>query len=315
MYKWHLALAGDAILSKEAKKKYFTPYVPEGLRAQSFYAYGWAVFTTPRKTRLIAHSGSNGIFAADFRRYVDENVVVFAASNAEVSAIDLSAQLARIVFGMDYVMPPPVVAVDSAVRARYAGTYQFPSGEQIVVSVEGEGLKISASGGETFALLNSLAPAGSARFADIEARTRALVEASAKGDYKPMHEAFGSRIPLAEVEAMESNLWQERRRRYGELKRTEILGSASRGRGVATFVRLDFEHGMQFLRYMWDGGVLAGARTLPKPPEAVFLPQSASEFASFNLRDPSPVHIRFDVSVDGSVTGLTLAGMTAKKIN
>jgi len=37
MYKWHVALAGEAILSKAAKKKYYEPYVAEGPRALSFY--------------------------------------------------------------------------------------------------------------------------------------------------------------------------------------------------------------------------------------------------------------------------------------
>jgi CubicO group peptidase (beta-lactamase class C family) len=36
LYKWHLALKGDKILSKEAKKKIFTPYLND-------YGYGWDV--------------------------------------------------------------------------------------------------------------------------------------------------------------------------------------------------------------------------------------------------------------------------------
>jgi CubicO group peptidase (beta-lactamase class C family) len=107
MYKWHLALGGDKILSEEAKNVDYTPHVPEGEGADSYYGYGWAIFTTPRNTRLIAHNGGNMIFAADFLRYVDEDVVIIIMSNtAGKSAIRVSHDIARIVFGYDYKLPP-----------------------------------------------------------------------------------------------------------------------------------------------------------------------------------------------------------------
>ncbi|UCE04600.1 MAG: beta-lactamase family protein, partial [bacterium] len=110
MYKWHIALGGEKILSEEAKKAYYTPHVPEGEGADSYYGYGWAIFTTPRNTRLIAHNGGNMIFAADFRRYVDEEVVIIIMSNiAGKSAIRISPDIARIVFGYEYKLPPEKV--------------------------------------------------------------------------------------------------------------------------------------------------------------------------------------------------------------
>lgn len=107
MYQWHLALQGDKILSDVAKQAFYTPYVSEGEDANSYYGYGWAIFTTPRNTRLIAHNGGNMIFAADFLRYVDEDVVIIIMSNTtEKSAIRISPDIARIVFGYDYQLPP-----------------------------------------------------------------------------------------------------------------------------------------------------------------------------------------------------------------
>jgi CubicO group peptidase (beta-lactamase class C family) len=52
LYKWHQALEGEAILSKEAKAKIFTPHVAEDEEGRSHYGYGWAIFKTPRGTRL-----------------------------------------------------------------------------------------------------------------------------------------------------------------------------------------------------------------------------------------------------------------------
>ena len=41
MYKWHLALLGETILSEEAKILYTFPHVKEDNGASSFYGYGW----------------------------------------------------------------------------------------------------------------------------------------------------------------------------------------------------------------------------------------------------------------------------------
>lgn len=76
LYKWHQALAGEKVLSKEAKERFFTPHI-----ADAHYGYGWVFSKTPRNTSLIWHDGINKVFNAHFRRYVDENVVVIIATN------------------------------------------------------------------------------------------------------------------------------------------------------------------------------------------------------------------------------------------
>jgi CubicO group peptidase (beta-lactamase class C family) len=100
MYRWYLALGGTRILSARAKEKLFTPHVPESPERTSFYGYGWALFTTPRRTKLIAHDGGIGEhFKSDFRMYADEGVAYFiAGSVAERSAHDASGGMAKIIF-------------------------------------------------------------------------------------------------------------------------------------------------------------------------------------------------------------------------
>ena len=106
MYRWHLALNDNRILSDSMKAMMFTPHVREGKDADSFYGYGWALFETDWNTRLIAHNGGNTIFAADFHRYVDDNVVIIALSNtANKTAITASEFIARIVFNRPYSLP------------------------------------------------------------------------------------------------------------------------------------------------------------------------------------------------------------------
>jgi len=100
MYRWYLALRGTAILSERAKTSLLTPHEPESPEATSFYAYGWTLFTTRRRTRLAAHDGSlSGYFTADLQWYLDEDVVIFVAANsAGRPAQPVSREIARIVF-------------------------------------------------------------------------------------------------------------------------------------------------------------------------------------------------------------------------
>jgi CubicO group peptidase (beta-lactamase class C family) len=100
LYRWHLALEGSSVLSEEARGKAFTTHVAEGPAGESHYGYGWSIGRAPWGGRLIAHDGGNGIFSADFRRYVDDGLVVITASNvSESKAFEVSSSLARIAMG------------------------------------------------------------------------------------------------------------------------------------------------------------------------------------------------------------------------
>jgi len=100
MYRWHKALKQNRILSAAAKQKLFFPHVAEEPGGSSFYGYGWAIFTTRRKTKLIAHDGGlSGYFTADMRMYADENVTIFvAAAGEEYRAQSAAAAIENIVF-------------------------------------------------------------------------------------------------------------------------------------------------------------------------------------------------------------------------
>ena len=99
LYRWHVALQGDSILSREARTKYFTPHMRESFPNSGHYSYGWVIDKTSRGTTVIEHNGSNGIFAADFRRYVDEGGAIIIATNAfEPAHAAVPDRLARLLF-------------------------------------------------------------------------------------------------------------------------------------------------------------------------------------------------------------------------
>lgn len=100
MFKWSRALEGEAVLSKEAKQKLFTPYISMGPDTTFFYGYGWCIGKTSRGTTVFQHNGSNKIFYADFKRYIDERVVLFIVSNNEQYWADKCvAGLVKVIFG------------------------------------------------------------------------------------------------------------------------------------------------------------------------------------------------------------------------
>jgi CubicO group peptidase (beta-lactamase class C family) len=86
LWRWHKALEGDTILSAKAKDKIYARRVKESPTSQSWYGYGWTLSDSPRGTKVIQHNGGNGIFYADFIRYIDDNIVIIAASNRSKDA-------------------------------------------------------------------------------------------------------------------------------------------------------------------------------------------------------------------------------------
>ena len=100
LYALHLALEEGRLLSPEAYRAMHTEQTDEGPNSDSHYGYGWAIFKTPRDTRLVAHNGGDPGFTADFLRFVDEDAVLIVLSNDRaVDATRLSRPLEEILFG------------------------------------------------------------------------------------------------------------------------------------------------------------------------------------------------------------------------
>jgi CubicO group peptidase (beta-lactamase class C family) len=82
LYKWHIALKNNVILTSKSRAIQETPHVAENDKMTSYYGYGWAISTTNRETKMVAHNGSNGLYFADFVRFIDDDVVVIYITNA-----------------------------------------------------------------------------------------------------------------------------------------------------------------------------------------------------------------------------------------
>jgi CubicO group peptidase (beta-lactamase class C family) len=104
LYKWMQALQGERILPDAAKQKLFAPRVrTPGLPGLTwYYGYGWRVGDTPRKTKVIWHSGDGAAFHSDASWFVDEQTIVILATNtAEARASIVTRELADVMFGRE----------------------------------------------------------------------------------------------------------------------------------------------------------------------------------------------------------------------
>ena len=317
LYRWHLALESSKILSAEARAKYLTGHVPSspGGGGGEQYAYGWGVQKSRRGGTVIAHNGGNGFLFTDFRRYVDEGVVIIAMSNQPViPATQLAPRQLESLYFNDapVVMPPVAVPVPRAQRDTLAGTYTTDTGAKFVVRATEAALEVEADDPSVFGTMGPLVPPGG-RFADLEARTLPLLEASAKGDFRPIYDAFKFEDgrPFETVQGNQSRFWQQWRAKFGEFQRAELLGTAMVQGDPAVTVRLRFERGGPIMQYIWGPRRLAGFRNVPAAPAAL-TPESAQSWVYYSYRLPQLIRARFDDN--GTLTVETPTGpITAKK--
>lgn len=298
MYRWHVALESNAVLSKEAAAKYQTGHVASlgGER----YAYGWGVQQTPRGTAVITHNGGNGIFFADVRRYVDEKVVIIAMSNQPVvPATQLAPrQLEPLFFGDGTVpMPPASIEVPRPRRDALAGTYRLEHGGGLTVRATDAGLEAQATDPMLFSEAQVTPPGG--RFADLESRSIGVLQNAAHGNLRPLFEAFNDDRPYEVVEGNQKKIWTDWRAEYGEFVRAESLGTTSAQGDPAVIVQLHFAKGGPVLQLVWGPRRLLGWRQLDDAGPVGLLAESPTTWIFYRYRLTQPVRLTF--GADGSV--------------
>lgn len=298
---WDRALETAAVLPAAERAAMFTPHVPEDPDSISFYGYGWAIEETPRHGTLVWHNGGNAIYLAELHRWVDEGLTVFVVTtDPALPATPVAATLEAIAFGEAYDMPPELVEVDPAALARAAGEWRLLSGEILTVTGHEDRLAVSARGPEGTALLFPLSERAREIAPDLEARTRAVLEALFRGDYGPLAEAFGG-VPIAEVRAREEELMADRHARLGQPTGFEIVGLVPMPAGPGILARIDFTRGSAWNTYVWGPNGLQGVRPAPDPPSAEYRPVGDAVFESFRLRGAPGPRIELRGGDDGPV--------------
>lgn len=305
MARWDASLNDARVLSDSSRRKFMTGYVNEGPDGQSQYAYGWAVMNTPRGTRLVTHNGGNGVYVAEFLRFVDDSVTIFVTSTvAELTATQAVRVIARIVFGQPYDLPPQRVTVSPAALDSVAGTYRLGDGSRLVLRADHGRLMAEAVGQQAYALLASGDTASPPGAAEANERARAIVEALVVGNVAPLLAALGEGGPdSADVARQEAELMGGRRQRLGAYKSLDVIGTlrAPDG-GLRTTVRLNFERGGATNIYTFNRSRRIedlGAR----PYAAVeLIPSGTREFQSFDPRGGGSMRLVFEGTAAFAIT-------------
>jgi CubicO group peptidase (beta-lactamase class C family) len=82
MFRWYLALRGNRVLDREAKRKLFKPYIPETPSRKTYYGYGWVIADAGKLGEIAWHDGGNGWSFGLVVRMLDRDGMVFWVSNS-----------------------------------------------------------------------------------------------------------------------------------------------------------------------------------------------------------------------------------------
>ncbi len=294
--RWERALTSRAVLTDSSRRKFMTGYVNEGPMGRSQYAYGWAVTKSARGTNLVMHNGGNGIYVAEFNRFVDEGVTLFVTStNSQLPATPMIAALEHIVFGEAYALPPARAAVARTALEAAAGRYRVGGGATLVLRATENGLTAEAIGQAAFSLLGSGDSSSAPGAAALSARTDTIIRAVIAGNVGPLMAANGDGADSATVRRQEQGMMAQRIQRFGEFRSVEVLGTVPVADGfLRTTVRLNFARGGATNLYTWDrAGQIVDIEARPFAPTPL-IATSATEFQTFDLRARAMMRLRRD---------------------
>jgi CubicO group peptidase (beta-lactamase class C family) len=270
VFRWHRALLGDTVLSRESRRKLFTPYAGD-------YAYGWKVGRGAHG-RLVEHGGAStyGCSCA-VKRFLDEDVVVVLFCNASYGASPLAQvvedRVVAAAFGEEVPLPPRLAP---GVPDSVAGLYALRSGGRLRVG----GAAIEAEGQDA---VDELAFGGSSH-AGLNDRALQVVSSLLAGDDTPLrHEVAGDEQRLERYCRMIGAL-------EGSVRVAGTMPSHLRGVPV-THVRA----GEDAIGLYWRDGALLGLGEVDRDAAySAALVRAEGCYVAYDLRAERVVRIEFD---------------------
>jgi hypothetical protein len=332
LYRWHLALKNEKILSAESKRKAVAPYINTSSSGTNSYGYGWFVTTTPRGTRLIHHSGGDQTVAANFRRFADEDVVIVEfTNNAWGPYRRVREETNKIAFGGEpSLLPAPRVKLTRSSLQSLAGSYQLPSGEKFTIAVKNNRLIVPLDVPGAAKLFTRFADSENHNLSrDVESKISRLLGGFSRDDFEPLRELQWRELKFDKERKFWADTWREWTKKHGEYKGAETIGTIAGTNSTApgvklldTYVLVRFERGREILNFQQnpEGRFFIGYNsTYLLPAYYQLVPLSKTEFAAYNFMLQTSSPIRFQINNAGIVAGLVLqddeGDISAKKIN
>jgi CubicO group peptidase (beta-lactamase class C family) len=307
MYKWHLALMNDTVLSAEAKKKLYTPYLND-------YAYGWDVLKTERGT-LIQHDGGSMLGnSAEFRRYIDAGIVTMLFCNqafeGRVLFEPIRDKIETLVFGGDVTIPPAAESGSLDVLKKHEGNYRLASGGVITALVENNALVLQPRGQDAVNLLLFPRQYDPNLYSDLNSRSAAVFAAVVNNDFHPFEEAMLRKERLPYFRQFITMRLQQLKEMIGDIQKVEALGTLpstfGEGDTVVTVIKLKGERGDFFFRLFWQEGKVAalGPARSEELVSLPFQPLLEEEFIGYHLGIATVIKLSFTTKEQGDIDGL-----------
>jgi CubicO group peptidase (beta-lactamase class C family) len=311
MYRWHLALMDNRVLSPEAKAKMYTPVLNE-------YGYGWDIIDSPRG-RLIQHDGGSMLgSSAEFRRYIDADIVTMLFCNQSFEGRALfdavRDRIETLAFDGDVALPPAVLPVEERRTAKdMAGAYDLESGGSISIQMEEERLVVCGEDRRSQALLMG------ANYGELDALERlntlseTIFAAVLEGDFSPFNSVLARRErregPVRRLIEDRLDLYLPRTGPITKVQTVRTVPVTMDGRGAAeSVVELKGEKGSIYFGLLWDGEKNIGLMPMMSPQSISipFLPVSELEFCGYHLAAGHVLTLDF-VRKKGRIVGLLLS--------
>jgi CubicO group peptidase (beta-lactamase class C family) len=311
LYRWHLALNGNSVLSAAEKKKLLTPYVLETSGGPTSYGYGWVIQKTNRGTTLAWHNwGSDEGFTSYIGRYLDEDAVIIFLSNSVLSGgvlpIAFAAEaLENILFGGKYAIPPPAVPVTETELRRYEGTYRMDSGGSFAVSIKNGSLALQSQGRDAVAVL--MYPEAERSPSPMTDRIKAVFDSMSRDDFGPLGGLAGPQAAADHVKRF-GTFWRDWEAKVGRYQGTQVLFVTPTGSRMSTYLQLNFEKGNQVIRAAQheDGPVSFSRVSLSAKSSFLVVPAGRGQFSYFDFRSGKNVVIQFPTTNDGHASAMVL---------
>jgi CubicO group peptidase (beta-lactamase class C family) len=310
MYRWHLALLGVEVLSNEAKKKIFTPFLNN-------YGYGWDVLDTKRGT-LIQHDGASMLGnSAEMRRYIDAGVVTILFCNQSYwrGALfePIRDKVEELAFGGEVTLPPAVTTANPEKLKTYEGTYTLSGGGTVKVTCKGGQLLVQPKGQDAVNAIFMVNMSDAEMLEQLNRISEKIFISALSGDFEEFGKVLYDRNRWIEParDHIQMRLARHKKQTGGikEVKAKVALPTGFGGeRSAQTIVELQGERESLYFSLDWHDSKIVGIDpTMGVPSLSIpFLPLTGTDFAGYLLDMGRNFRINFLVDADDRVTGLVV---------
>jgi CubicO group peptidase (beta-lactamase class C family) len=312
MYKWHLALLGEKVLSSEAKTKIFTPFLND-------YGYGWDVLEREMGI-LIQHDGGSSLgCSAEMRRYIDAGVVTILFCNQsygrEALFEPIRDKIEELAFDGDVTFPPVVATIDPEMLQTFEGTFLLSGGGKFKVQSKGGVLLVNPDGQDAVNAMFNVKKADTGSFDQLSDLSEKVFRSALAGDFEEIGKILYDRDRMLGFFREDIAMILERhKKRMGEIKevssRTALPFDLEEKKSSQIFVEFKGEKGSLFFDLIWQDAKIVGLGVDMRAPDlsVPFLPLTSKgeKFAGYNLDMARNFRISFLMDADGKTDGLAV---------